>query len=66
MDVASFFIAQETAVVDRWDVIAAIALLVIAWSVWTLAGVPGLCGYAGVLVLVIVVGRHIAGQGDKA
>ena len=66
MYLASFFVAQETAVIDRWDVMAVIALLVIAWSVWTLAGVPGLCGYAGVLLLMVAVGRHIAEQGKKA
>ena len=52
--------------VDRWDILAVIALLVIAWSVWTLAGVPGLCGYAGVLLLMVAVGRHIGEQGKKA
>ena len=66
MDVVSFFIAQETAVVDRWDVMALFALLVIAWSVWTLGGMPGLCGYAGVLLLALAVGQHIGSQGDKA
>ncbi len=52
--------------VDRWDLMALVALLVIAWSVWTLAGVPGLCGYAGVLLLAMAVGHHIGKQGDKA
>ncbi len=58
--------ALETGVVDRWDLMALVALLVIAWSVWTLAGVPGLCGYAGVLLLAIALGHHIGEQGDKA